>query len=153
MFIPWGLGVCIYIYIYTYIETLPARLSELSSTLGFQQILGLTTTQVVEDALEATMVGREDSEGVLRYWALISPKTKGEHLGKKHVEIWEESNVHNVQWKKREQHWRKIWEKLVKHQIHFPKLGKHMEQKDQIQSETHWISWEKSDGNRMIGSA
>lgn len=71
---PWG--------IYIYIETLPARLSELSSTLGFQQILGLTTTQVVEDALEATMVGREDSEGVLRCWAQISPKTKGEHLGK-----------------------------------------------------------------------
>ena len=85
-----------YIYIYIYIETLPARLSELSSTLGFQQILGLTTTQVVEDALEATMVGREDSEGVLRCWAQISPKTKGEHLGK-NMEIWEESNVHNVQ--------------------------------------------------------
>ena len=84
MFIPWGIYIYIYvhIYIYTHIETLPAR----SSTLGFQEILGLTTTQVVEDALETTMVGREDSEGVLRYWAQISPgissETKGEHLGK-----------------------------------------------------------------------
>lgn len=94
MFIPWG--VCIYIYAYIHIETLPAR----SSTLGFQQILGLTTTQVVEDALEATMVGREDSEGVLRYWAQISPEISSETKGtpgKKHVEIWEESHVHNVQ--------------------------------------------------------